>query len=161
MKNKALFLDRDGVINHDPGDYTFSLGEFELLPDTISSMKIAHEKNYLIIVITNQGGIAKGLYTHEVVKSMHDHLRSECLKNGFDITRIFYSPHHPDFGNSLTRKPESLMLERAFARYDIDIQRSLIIGDRDRDIECAAKVGVKGILIPTNSSFLKIVESLD
>jgi D-glycero-D-manno-heptose 1,7-bisphosphate phosphatase len=160
MSNKALFLDRDGVINHDPGDYTYSLAEFHILPTVMDALKIAQEKNYKIILITNQGGIAKSLYSHETVAEIHDFFKNECRKNGVEITDIFYSPHHPEFGNSLTRKPKSLMMERAVHRYKIDTTNSIMIGDKERDITCAAQVGVKGILIPTNADLINYMTSL-
>ncbi|MFM7730876.1 MAG: D-glycero-alpha-D-manno-heptose-1,7-bisphosphate 7-phosphatase [Flavobacteriales bacterium] len=160
VKRKCLFLDRDGVINHDPGDYTMSADDFILLPDTLSALKCAQDKGYLIIIITNQGGIAKGLYTHEAVAEMHAMLRSACQNVGVEITDIFYSPHHPDFGNSLTRKPHSLLMERAIARYHIDASQSVMIGDRQRDLDCANQVGVRGIRIETNASMLPHVQRL-
>ncbi|MEY3399412.1 MAG: hypothetical protein RL220_2006 [Bacteroidota bacterium] len=155
-RKKALFLDRDGVINHDPGDYTMSLEEFVILPTVREAIALAVSRQYLPIVITNQGGIAKGLYTHAEVHRMHDYLKSEIP----GIAGIFYSPHHPDFGNSLTRKPESLLIERAIHRFNIDPSASVMIGDRDRDVECARRAGVPGMLIPTNSSLLEHVQVL-
>jgi D-glycero-D-manno-heptose 1,7-bisphosphate phosphatase len=159
--NKALFLDRDGVINHDPGDYTMSVEEFVILPTVVEAMKVAQRKGYLIIVITNQGGLAKGLYSEHDVHAMHEKLRNTCEESGVEITHIYYSPHHPDFGNSLTRKPESLLLERAIGRYHIDPSASLMIGDRDRDVECARRVGVKGLLIRTNDKLIDHIYHLD
>ena len=161
MKHKALFLDRDGVINHDPGDYTVSPEEFIILPTVVDALVMAKSKGYLIIVITNQGGIAKGLYTHETVAHIHEILHRTCQGSGVEIKRIFYSPHHPEFGNSLTRKPERLLIERALALYQIDPSKSVMIGDRERDIQCAQQVGVRGILIPTNSDLLDVVNTLE
>lgn len=160
-KHKALFLDRDGVINHDPGDYTMSLEEFVILPHVVESLQLAAKKGYLIFVITNQGGIAKGLYTHDAVFKMHEYLRRTCEEAGVEIKHIYYSPHHPDFGNSLTRKPQSLLMERAIARYHIDASKSVMIGDRERDVLCAEGAGVKGILIETNGNLLPYIEALD
>lgn len=159
--NKALFLDRDGVINHDPGDYTFSVEEFIILQTVIDALKLAQDKGYKIIIITNQGGIAKGLYTHDTVHEIHEKLYRACEEKDVHITAIYYSPDHPEYSNSLTRKPESLMMERAIARYAIDTTKSVMIGDRDRDIECAAKVGVRGIKVPTNSDLLDFVKTLE
>jgi D-glycero-D-manno-heptose 1,7-bisphosphate phosphatase len=159
-KSSALFLDRDGVINHDPGDYTMSVDEFIILPTVIEALFLAQEKGYKIIIITNQGGIAKGLYNKETVELMHQKLHEECQKKGISISGIFYSPHHPDFGNSLTRKPERLLMERAIALHSIDVTTSTMIGDRERDIQCAASVGVKGILIPTNAPLIEYVSTL-
>ena len=161
MKQKALFLDRDGVINHDPGDYTMSISEFIILPTVMEALKLAHDKGYSIFVITNQGGIAKGLYGHDTVAAMHKLLHDTCQEHGVEIKRIFYSPHHPEFGNSLTRRPERLLMERALARYNLDPSTSVMIGDRERDVQCAQQAGVKGILIPTNSPLLDVVRTLD
>jgi D-glycero-D-manno-heptose 1,7-bisphosphate phosphatase len=105
--------------------------------------------------------LAKGLYTQEEVFKMHDLLKSTCQKSGVEITGIYYSPHHPEFGNSLTRKPGSLLLERAIAKHHIDTTQSVMIGDRERDVQCAAAVGVKGILIPTNADLLDFVQELN
>jgi D-glycero-D-manno-heptose 1,7-bisphosphate phosphatase len=159
MSQKALFLDRDGVINHDPGDYTMSLEEFVLLPDALAGMKRAFDAGYKIIIITNQGGIAKGLYDHAEVAKMHLQLRRWSKEAGFEITHIYYSPHHPDYSNSISRKPESLLMERGLSRFKIDPSKSVMIGDRDRDVKCAEKAGVRGILIPTNGSLLEYVET--
>ena len=157
--NKAIFLDRDGVINHDPGDYTYSLEEFVVLPTVPEALKMASDNGYKIIIITNQGGIAKGLYTHEEVYKMHQYLFSVCEKAGVEITAVYYSPHHPDFGNSLSRKPGSLLMERALARYKLDPAQCVMIGDRDRDVECAMGAGVRGILMPTNGPLLDYVKT--
>lgn len=159
--DKALFLDRDGVINHDPGDYTMSLSEFVILPTVIQALKLAHSKGYKIIIITNQGGIAKGLYDHAEVHRMHEKLQQSCIAEGFQITHFYYSPHHPDYSKSLSRKPGSLLMERAIARYKIDASQSIMIGDKSRDVECAAAVGVKGIQIPTNDDLITYVSALN
>lgn len=157
---KALFLDRDGVVNYDPGDYTKSLSEFQILPTVMPALKMAHDKGYLLILITNQGGIAKGLYTHNDVAEIHAYLCEKCAENGSPLTHIYYSPHHDDFGRSLSRKPGSLMIERSCARFQIDPARSMMIGDKQRDLDAAAKVGVPGILMKANAPLIKFVELL-
>jgi D-glycero-D-manno-heptose 1,7-bisphosphate phosphatase len=157
--NKALFLDRDGVINHDPGDYTMALEEFIILPTVVQALAMAQSKGYKIFIITNQGGIAKGLYSIEEVHKMHRYLCQVCEEAGVEITHIYFSPHHPDFGNSLCRKPGSLLVERALARYNIDAAQSVMIGDRDRDVVCANGAGVQGVLMPTNAPLLEYVNA--
>lgn len=159
--SKGLFLDRDGVINHDPGDYTYSLSEFHILPTVIPALQLAVEKGYRIFVITNQGGIAKGLYTESTVREIHDHFIRTCKDAGVEITAIYFSPHHPEIGNSLSRKPGSLMVERAVARFNIDPEKSVMIGDRDRDTECAAGAGIRGILIPCNGPLIEVIRKLE
>ncbi|MFM1930710.1 MAG: hypothetical protein RL226_13 [Bacteroidota bacterium] len=158
--NKAVFLDRDGVINHDPGDYTKHVSEFHLLPDILPQLKRLNDLGYLLIVITNQGGIARGLYTHEDVREIHTFFEQECARHGIKITAIYYSPHHEKYGKSLSRKPGSLMIERGLARYEIDAETSFMVGDKMRDLEAGAGAGVKGVLIPVNGSLKEFVDSL-
>jgi D-glycero-D-manno-heptose 1,7-bisphosphate phosphatase len=151
----AIFLDRDGVINHDPGDYTKSINEFTLLPTVLKTLKIWHDRGYALVLITNQGGLAKGLYTHEAVAEIHAQLSLDCTQAGAPLTAIYYSPHHPDFGASLSRKPGSLMIERACAQFHLDPDRSWMFGDKARDITCAANAGVRqGVLIPVNADLV-------
>ena len=157
---KALFLDRDGVINHDPGDYTYSLAEFHILPTVMEALQLAQSKGYLIILITNQGGVAKQLYSEETVHEIHQYFINECNKNGVEITQIYYSIDHPEVGNSISRKPHSLMIERALQRFQIDPKASFMIGDRDRDVQCAEGAGVKGIKMEVNGPLLDYVKNL-
>jgi D-glycero-D-manno-heptose 1,7-bisphosphate phosphatase len=160
-KNKVLFLDRDGVINHDPGDYTYSLSEFFILPTVIPALQLAQTKGYKIILITNQGGVAKGLYTQETVEEIHTHFKKTCADAGVIIDHVFYSTDHPEVGNSISRKPHSLMVERAIQRFNVDVENSVMIGDRDRDVQCAEGAGVRGIKIQVNSDLLDAVHTLD
>lgn len=158
--NKAVFLDRDGVINHDPGDYTKSLEEFTLLPNVIETLKKIQDKGYLLILVTNQGGIAKGLYGYEEVSKIHNFFLEKCAEQDVVISEIYYAPYHDDYGKSLTRKPGSLMVERGLARFDVDPSLSYLIGDKQRDCDAGEKVGVKGILIPTNAPLMEYVDLL-
>jgi D-glycero-D-manno-heptose 1,7-bisphosphate phosphatase len=159
-KRKAVFLDRDGVINRERGEYTFRVEDFEILPGVADGLKNAQRKGYLLIVITNQGGIAKGLYTHQDVEKVHVFLKNELDLEGVNLTDIFYSPHHHDYGKSLDRKPGSLLFEKAMAIYGIDPKQSVMIGDNDRDVVAAEKAGIKGIRIDSNTSIQQIIESL-
>ena len=156
--SKAIFLDRDGVINHDPGDYTkklMSLPFFQLL----ESLKILKERGFVFILITNQGGIAKGIYGHKEVEEIHEYLQF-CEENGTPILEIYYSPHHELTGLSLSRKPGSMMIERACARYSINPKKSWMVGDKQRDLDCAAVIGVPGILINPNDDLLDYVDKM-
>ena len=156
----CLFLDRDGVINHDPGDYTKNLSEFTILPTVMESLRAARDAGFEVILITNQGGLAKGLYTHEDVAEIHAYLRDECVKNGTPLLDIYYSPHHPSTGRSLSRKPGSLMVERACAKHGLDPVRSWMVGDKQRDLDAAAPVGVRGVLIGVNAPLLDAVRHI-
>ena len=158
--SKAIFLDRDGVINHDPGDYTKSVDEFTLLPTVLEALQELQLLGYKLILITNQGGIAKGLYDHKDVHAIHKHFRALCAEKGIEITDIFYSPHHPNYGESLTRKPGGLMLEKACAKHHIDPSQSWMIGDKSRDIEAGEAAGIAGLQIPVNADLLDYVPQL-
>lgn len=144
LKTKCVFLDRDGVLNRERGDYTYKLDEFEVLPGVPEALSLLKEKGYLLIVITNQAGIAKGRYQHTDVLACHQKLQDAC---GQLIDAIYYAPGHPNFSESLSRKPDSLMLERAMAKFNIDPAQSWMVGDSLRDLEAAAKVSVKSVLV--------------
>jgi len=156
----CLFLDRDGVINHDPGDYTKNLAEFTILPTVMEALRVARDAGFELVLITNQGGLAKRLYTHEDVAEIHAFLGAECKKNGTPLLDIFYSPHHPSTGRSLSRKPGSLMVERACAKHQLDPARSWMVGDKQRDLDAAAPVGVRGVLIGVNAPLLDAVQRI-
>lgn len=150
---KAIFLDRDGVLNRDRGEYTWRVEDFTWLPGVFPGLKKLVASGYDLIIITNQGGIAKGLYSHEDVNRLHDHLVDDLKDAGISVLAIYYCPHHPDHGKCLCRKPGSLMIEKAIARFEIDPSSSFMIGDMERDIEAATSAGVRGIWTPTNSNF--------
>ncbi|MFZ9755255.1 MAG: D-glycero-alpha-D-manno-heptose-1,7-bisphosphate 7-phosphatase [Bacteroidia bacterium] len=156
MRQKALFLDRDGVINHDPGDYTKSLDEFHLLPGALETMKAWYDRGYKLVVITNQAGLDKGLYTQDDVEQIHQFLQGRCVAMGFRIEECLYCPHHEGrSGRCLCRKPGSLLIERALHRYGLDPAQSLMMGDKPRDVEAAEKAGIQGLLIPVNEGPLR------
>lgn len=149
--NKAIFLDRDGVINFERG-FTHRLEDFQILPDLVEMLKWFREKGFLLIVVSNQSGIAKDLYKQTDVEMLHEHLNTELKKEGITFDEIYYCIHHPDVSNCICRKPDSLFVEKALARFNIDPAASYFIGDKERDVEAAEKAGVKGILIEANSS---------
>ncbi|GHA77660.1 D-glycero-alpha-D-manno-heptose-1,7-bisphosphate 7-phosphatase [Pontibacter akesuensis] len=141
---KCVFLDRDGVLNRERGNYTYTLEDFEVLPRVPKALKLLKRNGYLLVVVTNQAGIAKGLYKGSDVAACHQKLQDSC--EGL-IDAIYYAPNHPDFSASLSRKPDSLMLEKAIAKYNLDPAASWMVGDSLRDLEAATKVGVRGILV--------------
>ena len=118
---------------------------------------MAKDAGFEVVLITNQGGLAKGLYTHEDVADIHAHLKRVCEENGTPILDIFYSPHHPSTGKSLSRKPGSLMVERACAKHQLDPTRAWMVGDKQRDLDAASPVGVRGVLIEPNAPLVDAV----
>lgn len=158
---KAIFLDRDGVINEERGEYTWLLEDFKLNEGLVEALKVFLEKKYMLIVISNQSGIAKGVYKKEEVEYLHLHLGRVLKKHGIELAEIYYCPHHPDFGKCLCRKPGSLLLEKAIARFQIDPSLSYFIGDADRDVEAGEKAGVKTIKVEPNSSLMNVIHLVD
>ena len=146
--NKAIFLDRDGVLNHEINDYICKLEDFEVLEYQIPPLKRLYEEGYMLIVITNQGGIALNRYTEETLLTMHQILFDKFAEQGAIITKAYHCAHHPTVSIECDcRKPKSGMLLEAIATYDIDPALSIMIGDKPRDVEAANGAGVKGILI--------------
>ena len=156
--NKAVLLDRDGVINRERNDYTFRIEDFEILPDVFEALKLLQKAGYLLIIISNQSGLGRGLFKIEDTEKMHDYLLEKLTKNGIRIEEIYYCVHHPETGSCLCRKPDSLNVEKALARFNIDPALSYFIGDKERDVLAGEKVGVKGILIESNTSLVKAIQ---
>ncbi|WP_324676843.1 HAD family hydrolase [Hymenobacter sp. GOD-10R] len=143
-QHRAIFLDRDGVLNEEMGDYVWRPEDFNVLPGVPESLARLKAAGYYLIVVTNQAGIAKGLYTASQMRLCHDKLQQAC---GNLIDALYFAPSHPSVSESLSRKPGSLMLEKAIARFHLDPSQCWIVGDRLRDLEAGARVGVKGILV--------------
>ncbi len=147
---KAIFFDRDGVLNKELGRYVTHAGEFEINDWVIPFMKKMQEKGFVFFVITNQGGIAKGLYTKNDLFDIHLKLKAVLEGEGIFFKEIYFCPHHPLHTQCLCRKPDSLMLEKAVAKYGINISQSFLIGDSPRDIEAAEKIGLKAFKVVPN-----------
>jgi D-glycero-D-manno-heptose 1,7-bisphosphate phosphatase len=148
MKNKAIFLDRDGVLNHEMNDYICRIEDFTVLEYQIPALKKLYDEGYMLIIITNQGGIALKRYTEDQLAEMHKLLYDKYEAQGAKFTHAYYCKHHPTVnGDCACRKPKSGMLLEAIATYNIDPKLSVMIGDKPRDVEAANGAGVKGILI--------------
>ncbi len=136
---KAVILDRDGVLNTDLGTYAYRLEELRIEEGVPQALQTLKSKGYLLIVITNQAGIAKGLYTSRDVIACYHKIQQAC---GNVLDGLYFSPYHPDYSASLGRKPGYLLFERAIAKYRISVNDSWMVGDKERDLIPAAKVGI-------------------
>ena len=149
---KTIILDRDGVILKERGEYTFKLEDAEVLSQNIEALAAwskAHEA-IQFIVLTNQGGVAKGLYTMKEVDAIHAILQQAFVEKGIKIKEFFTCPHHQDFGLCYCRKPKSLLYEKILAKYNLQPKDCLMIGDKERDILPAQALGMKTLLIDSN-----------
>lgn len=158
---KAIFLDRDGVINSNRDQYYTWKNEHLVInpgvPDTLKALK---QKGYLLIVVSNQGGVSKGEYTREDVEALHRHLNELLDASGAKVDDFYYCPHHQNLEACLCRKPLPLMLEKAMARYGIDPSLSWMIGDSDRDVEAGEAVGLNTYLHPSNHDLRKVMDKI-
>lgn len=140
--NKALFLDRDGVINIDKR-HLYLKEEFVFTPGIFDLCKKYLEAGYIILVITNQAGIAKGLFTKEDFLKLTDWMNGQFLNNGVIISKVYYCPHHPDItGFCECRKPNPGMILQAVKEFNLDISECVLIGDMESDIEAGRKAGI-------------------
>lgn len=152
--HRAVFLDRDGTLNHDPG-YIHRPEAFILLPGVQEAVRTLNEAGYLAVVVTNQAGIARGYYTEEDLCAVHRKLRDEVAAEGGRLDGIYHCPHHPAAGDGpltracFCRKPAPGMIYRAALDLEIDLGRSFMIGDREGDLEAGRRAGCRTILVLT------------
>ena len=145
MRNKAVFLDRDGVICIDV-NYCSRVEDFELLPGVLQAVKLLNDNDYKAIVITNQSGIARGYFTHQVLADIHKKMVTELSGDGAKLDDIFYCPHHPDDGCDC-RKPKTALFQQAIEKYDIDTSLSFMVGDAQTDIDAGRANGCRTIWV--------------
>jgi len=148
---KALFLDRDGVINHDFG-HVHEIEKFNFIPGIFELCRLFQQKEFLLIVITNQAGIAKSYYGHDQFSQLTSYMLDEFKKEDVMISKVYYCPHHEDFtGPCECRKPEPGMILEAAKEFKIDLSKSILIGDRLSDLEAGKNAGI-GTSILFNSN---------
>ena len=150
---RAVFLDRDGTINVEK-DYLYQIQDFEFIPGAVDAIRVLNDAGYFVVVVTNQSGVARGYYTEEDVELLHRHIDAELEKTGARVDAWLYCPHHPDGRGSYSlpcdcRKPLPGMLKEAARRYDIDLESSVMVGDKVADIGAGISAGCRTILVRT------------
>lgn len=145
---KAIFLDRDGVINKYPGDtkYVTSVEEFKFLPRVKQALALLNKKRYTIFIISNQAGVGRGIYSHSALENITSNMLKELTDAGVKISGVFYCTHRKE-DNCPCRKPKIGLLESAAKGKDVDIKSSFFIGDSILDVETAKAAGCKSILV--------------
>tara|TARA_B100000886_G_C20410522_1_gene486804 strand:+ start:612 stop:1124 length:513 start_codon:yes stop_codon:yes gene_type:complete len=158
-KKKAVFLDRDGVINKDLG-YVSSIDRFYWVDGAIDSIAYLKKLNYLIIVISNQSGVSRGYYDNSDIDKLHEWINTDLFsKKKVFIDDFFYCTDLPG-STSSKRKPKPGMIIDAIEKYKINREKSFLVGDRETDLEAAKNANVKGYLFEGGNLFKKIEEIL-
>jgi D-glycero-D-manno-heptose 1,7-bisphosphate phosphatase len=143
----AVFLDRDGTINEEV-NYLSKPEDFRLLPGAALAIRLLKEKGWLVVVITNQSGVARAYYTEGDVAAMHARLRADLAQAGTGVDAIYYCPHQPDDACAC-RKPGTLLFEQAAHDFDIDLAASYVVGDKQSDLLPGKRLGCGTILVLT------------
>jgi D-glycero-D-manno-heptose 1,7-bisphosphate phosphatase len=142
LKNKALFLDRDGTINVEK-HYVYKVEDFEFREGIFELVQDFYSRGYLIFVITNQAGIARGFYSEKDFNMLNDWMIDQFRLEGIQITKVYFCPHHPDIsGECSCRKPNPGMLMTAKSEYNLDLSSSILIGDKESDIRAGLNAHV-------------------
>ncbi|QOY51441.1 D-glycero-beta-D-manno-heptose 1,7-bisphosphate 7-phosphatase [Candidatus Sulfurimonas baltica] len=139
---KALFLDRDGVINVEI-NYLYKIEDFVFIDGIFNLCKYYQNLGYIIIVVTNQSGIARKYYTEDDFNILSSWMIKEFARNKIEIKKVYFCPHHPTIsGECSCRKPHPGMLFNASKEFNIDLKNSIIVGDKERDIEAGLNAGL-------------------
>jgi D-glycero-D-manno-heptose 1,7-bisphosphate phosphatase len=154
VRKPAVFIDRDGTINEQMG-YINHISRFVLLPGTAEALKILNRHGFLVIVISNQSGVARGYFPIDFVEKIHSYMKDLLQKKGAVIDEIYFCPHYeegvvPEFSIACAcRKPRTGLIEMARENFDIDMANSYVVGDSFSDIDMAHRSNLKGVLVTT------------
>lgn len=152
--SRAIFIDRDGTLNEDIG-YVSTPDELILYPWAAEAVRLVNHSEFRAVVITNQSGIARGMYSEETLGKIHERMIDELAREGARIDAVYYCPHHPEIGDlnyrvrCNCRKPRTGMLDAAASDHNIDLTRSFVIGDKTSDILLADNAGAGAALVMT------------
>lgn len=163
--NKAAFLDRDGVLNIDKG-YLYKIEDLEWMTGAVEAVKMLNQADYLVIVVTNQSGVARGYYSEQDVKKLHEHMQRYMLAQGARIDAFYYCPHLPEAPVSMyavdcdCRKPKPGLILNALEDFAVDKAQSFIIGDKDRDIESGLAAGLPNSYLFHGGNLAELVRDI-
>ena len=146
MKSPALFIDRDGtIIKQIDGHYISSIEQIELIENIFPAILMLQNEGYLVIIVTNQAGINKGILSNELVDEINRHIIRLLKKQGIDVSAVYVCPHKPE-EQCKCRKPQPGLLLKAAKELNIDLENSIIIGDTDKDTEAGLNAGLKKVI---------------
>lgn len=159
--SKAIFLDRDGVlIDNQQHYYIWKSDQMKFVDGVFKNLQLLQENGFQLFIVSNQGGISRGLYSKEDILKLHDEMIQTFRNNNITITDILFCPHHIHNEKCLCRKPEPLMIEKLIAKYEINPSESVMIGDGESDVQAAAGAGIRGIKIMPNQNMLPYILEL-
>lgn len=161
MKNRAVFFDRDGVINNNAEHYyVYKKDQLKLNPDIDRAIAAINKAGLMVIVVSNQGGISRGHYDTNHVDTLHNEIQRRLELAHAQVDDFYFCPHHNKIEKCLCRKPGTLLIEKAAAAYDIDLSISFMIGDSDRDIEAGEKAGLQCYKVEANTSVWPVITKI-
>jgi D-glycero-D-manno-heptose 1,7-bisphosphate phosphatase len=152
VKRRAVFMDRDGTISEEVG-YVNHPSRYRVFPYSAEAVRLLNEAGWLAILVTNQAGVARGYFTEDLIGEVHRRLEEELGRDGARLDAVYYCAHHPTVGevpyrfDCDCRKPKPGLIRRAAAEFEIDLERSWMIGDRYSDIELARKAGTRAAFV--------------
>ena len=161
MKMKSIFLDRDGVIvDNSKYYYIWKREQLTFVDGVLENLKALKLSGFQLFIVSNQGGIARGIYTRREMEDFHRELISLLQDHEIEIAEVLFCPHHPDIEKCLCRKPSGVMIEKLIYKYSLDKSECLLIGDSESDMEAAERAGILGIRIPSNQNMLSYIDDL-
>ncbi len=158
MAQAFVLLDRDGVINQDSDAYIKAPDEWQPIPGSIEAIALLNEHDYKVVVITNQSGLARGLYDRETLEQIHAKMLNLCRQNNAEIEAIFYCPHLPS-DNCTCRKPKTGLLEQFSNHYQVDLNDIYFVGDTLKDIQAGQSVNAQPLLVKTGKGLRTIADN--
>ena len=158
MKSKAVFLDRDGVINEKRDDHVKNISEFKIFSGVGDAIKLLRDKGYLVIIITNQSAIGRKIISEKKLDEIHTELKNYLNQHDTYVDSIYYCPHTPE-ENCSCRKPKPGLLITATNDFGINLEESYFIGDSESDLNAAKEARCKGILLENDQTLLEIVQN--
>ena len=158
MKSKAVFLDRDGVINEKRDDHVKNISEFKIFSGVGDAIKLLRDKGYLVIIITNQSAIGRKIISEKKLDEIHTELKNYLNQHDTYVDSIYYCPHTPE-ENCSCRKPKPGLLIKATNDFGINLEESYFIGDSESDLNAAKEARCKGILLDNDQTLLEIVQN--
>lgn len=152
MRRPAVFIDRDGTISEEVG-YINHPSRFRVFPYSAPAIKLLNESGWLVFVVTNQAGVARGYFSEEMIKNVHERLEQDLESNGARLDAIYYCAHHPTVGEPPylldcdCRKPRPGLIRQADKEFGVDLKQSWMVGDRYSDVELAHNAGVNSAMV--------------